>query len=105
MQQPETHYVVRPDGVNIAYQSWGSGPVDLLYAPGFISHNIGARVGAAAGPGEVLVSSTVAELVMGSGLCFEERGSYELKGCRGGGACWRSPMSVSPSRCRSRRRS
>lgn len=38
MQPPETHYVVRPDGVNIAYQEWGSGPVDLLYAPGFISH-------------------------------------------------------------------
>ena len=30
--------MVRPDGVNIAYQEWGSGPVDLLYAPGFISH-------------------------------------------------------------------
>ncbi len=38
MQQPETRYTVRPDGVSIAYQVWGSGPVDLLYAPGFISH-------------------------------------------------------------------
>lgn len=38
MQQPETSYTVRPDGVSIAYQVWGSGPVDLLYAPGFISH-------------------------------------------------------------------
>jgi class 3 adenylate cyclase/alpha-beta hydrolase superfamily lysophospholipase len=38
VQQPETRYTVRPDGVSIAYQVWGSGPVDLLYAPGFISH-------------------------------------------------------------------
>ena len=38
MQQPDTRYTVRPDGVSIAYQVWGSGPVDLLYAPGFISH-------------------------------------------------------------------
>lgn len=38
MQQPETRYAMRPDGVSIAYQTWGSGPVDLLYAPGFISH-------------------------------------------------------------------
>jgi class 3 adenylate cyclase len=42
--------------------------------------NIGARVGALAGPGEVLVSSTVRELVVGSGIEFEERGSHRLKG-------------------------
>jgi pimeloyl-ACP methyl ester carboxylesterase len=38
VQPPETRYTVRQDGVNIAYQVWGSGPVDLLYAPGFVSH-------------------------------------------------------------------
>jgi class 3 adenylate cyclase/alpha-beta hydrolase superfamily lysophospholipase len=38
VQPPDTRYAVRPDGVNVAYQAWGSGPVDLLYAPGFISH-------------------------------------------------------------------
>jgi pimeloyl-ACP methyl ester carboxylesterase len=38
VQQPETSYAVRPDGVSIAYQVWGSGPVDLLYSPGFVSH-------------------------------------------------------------------
>jgi class 3 adenylate cyclase len=38
VQPPETHYAVRGDGVSIAYQVWGSGPVDLLYAPGFVSH-------------------------------------------------------------------
>jgi len=42
--------------------------------------NIGARVGALAGPGEVLVSSTVRELVVGSGIEFEERGTHRLKG-------------------------
>jgi pimeloyl-ACP methyl ester carboxylesterase/class 3 adenylate cyclase len=41
---------------------------------------IGSRVGARAGPGEVLVSSTVKDLVAGSGLAFEDRGEHELKG-------------------------
>jgi class 3 adenylate cyclase/pimeloyl-ACP methyl ester carboxylesterase len=44
---------------------------------------IGARVGAAAGPGEVLVSSTVKDLVAGSGLEFEMRGERALKGVPG----------------------
>jgi class 3 adenylate cyclase/alpha-beta hydrolase superfamily lysophospholipase len=42
--------------------------------------NIGARVGALADGGEVLVSSTVRELVVGSGIEFEERGTHRLKG-------------------------
>ena len=41
---------------------------------------IGSRVGAIAGPSEVLVSSTVKDLVAGSGLVFEDRGEHELKG-------------------------
>ena len=45
--------------------------------------NIGARVGALAGPGEVLVSSTVRELVVGSGIEFADRGTHELKGAPG----------------------
>jgi class 3 adenylate cyclase len=45
--------------------------------------HIGARVGAAASPGEVLVSSTVKDLVVGSGLAFRERGPTELKGVPG----------------------
>jgi class 3 adenylate cyclase len=44
---------------------------------------IGARVAAQAGPGEVLVSQTVKDLVAGSGLEFEERGSADLKGVPG----------------------
>ncbi len=43
----------------------------------------GARVAAAAGPGEVVVSSTVRDLVAGSGLAFEDRGRHELRGVPG----------------------
>jgi len=45
-----------------------------------IAVNIGARVGARAGPSEVLVSQTVKDLVAGSGLTFRDRGLHELKG-------------------------
>jgi len=48
-----------------------------------IAVNIGARVAALAEGGEVLVSSTVRDLVAGSGLEFAERGSAELKGVPG----------------------
>jgi class 3 adenylate cyclase len=47
---------------------------------GGIGVHICARVNALAGPNEVLVSSTLRDLVIGSGLEFEERGSYELAG-------------------------
>ena len=50
---------------------------------GGIAVHIGARVAAEAGPGEVLVSGTVRDLVAGSGLEFEERGTRELKGVPG----------------------
>ena len=50
---------------------------------GGIAVNIGARVAAEAGPGEVLVSSTVKDLVAGSGLAFHDRGAHELKGIPG----------------------
>jgi class 3 adenylate cyclase/pimeloyl-ACP methyl ester carboxylesterase len=42
--------------------------------------HIGARVAALAGPSEVLVSGTVKDLVVGSGLLFEDAGEHELKG-------------------------
>jgi class 3 adenylate cyclase len=48
-----------------------------------IAVHTGARVAANAQPGEVLVSSTVKDLVAGSGIAFEERGSHELKGIPG----------------------
>jgi len=46
---------------------------------GGIAVHIGARVAAEAGPGEILVSSTVKDLVAGSGLEFEDRGAAALK--------------------------
>jgi class 3 adenylate cyclase len=45
-----------------------------------IAVHIGARVAELAGPNEVLVSSTVKDLVAGSGLVFEDVGEHELKG-------------------------
>ncbi len=45
--------------------------------------HIGARIAANASPGEVLVSSTVKDLVAGSGLRFSDRGSHTLKGVPG----------------------
>jgi class 3 adenylate cyclase/dienelactone hydrolase len=48
-----------------------------------IAVHTGARVAAHAAPGEVLVSSTVKDLVAGSGLEFEDRGVHELKGIPG----------------------
>jgi class 3 adenylate cyclase len=47
---------------------------------GGIAVAIGARVGALAGPSEVLVSQTVRDLVVGSGLTFRDAGEHELKG-------------------------
>jgi len=44
-----------------------------------IAVHIGARVAALAGPGEVLASSTVKDLVVGSGIGCEARGSHTLK--------------------------
>jgi pimeloyl-ACP methyl ester carboxylesterase len=48
-----------------------------------VAVHIGARVASLAGPGEVLVSQTVRDLVAGSGLRFDDRGSHALKGVPG----------------------
>ena len=48
-----------------------------------IALHIGARVAAIAGPGEVLVSHTVKDLVAGSGIVFANRGSHPLRGIPG----------------------
>jgi class 3 adenylate cyclase len=50
---------------------------------GGIAVHIGARVAKQAQPGEVLVSSTVKDLVAGSEIVFEDRGTTELKGLPG----------------------
>ena len=50
---------------------------------GGIAVHIGARVAGSARSGEVLVSSTVKDLVAGSGIEFEDRGEHTLKGLPG----------------------
>ena len=50
---------------------------------GGIAVPTGARIASLAEPGEVLVSSTVRDLVAGSEIEFEERGTHELKGIPG----------------------
>lgn len=50
---------------------------------GGLAVHIGARVAAAAARGEILVSSTVKDLLAGSGLEFADRGEHELKGVPG----------------------
>jgi class 3 adenylate cyclase len=48
--------------------------------PAGIAVHTGARIAAAAAAGEILVSSTVRDLVAGSGISFEDRGMHALKG-------------------------
>jgi class 3 adenylate cyclase len=48
-----------------------------------VTVHIAARVAALAGPAEVVLSRTIADLVAGSGISFEDRGEYELKGVPG----------------------
>jgi class 3 adenylate cyclase len=50
---------------------------------GGVAVHVGARVAAAARPNEVLVSSTVRDLVAGAGVTFKDRGEHELKGIPG----------------------
>jgi class 3 adenylate cyclase/alpha-beta hydrolase superfamily lysophospholipase len=48
-----------------------------------VAVHVGARITTLAGPGEVLVSGTVKDLVAGSGIDFDDRGAHELKGVPG----------------------
>jgi class 3 adenylate cyclase len=55
---------------------------------GGIAVHIAARVLASAGPGELVVSGTVKDLVVGSGIDFEDRGEHELRGVPGRWHLW-----------------
>ena len=50
---------------------------------GGLAVHIAARIGSLASPNEILVSSTVKDLVVGSGIEFRDRGTHELKGVPG----------------------
>jgi class 3 adenylate cyclase len=74
---------VRPLGIEIR-AGLHTGECDLTGDDvGGIAVHIGARVAASATPGEVLVSSTVKDLVAGSGLRFVDRGAHTLHGVPG----------------------
>ncbi len=74
---------VRPLGLEVRV-GLHTGEVEMMgEGAGGIAVHIGARVAAHADPGEVLVSSTVRDLVAGSGLHFEDRGAHVLKGVPG----------------------
>jgi class 3 adenylate cyclase/pimeloyl-ACP methyl ester carboxylesterase len=74
---------VRPLGVDVR-AGVHTGEVELRGGDiGGIAVHIGQRVSAQAGPGEVLVSQTVVDLVAGSGLEFDGRGLHTLKGVPG----------------------
>lgn len=61
-----------------------TGEVELIGDDiGGMAVHIGARIAALAGPGEVLASSTVRDLVVGSGIEFADRGTHQLKGVPG----------------------
>ncbi len=51
--------------------------------PGGLAVVVGARISSAAETGTVFASTTVRDLVVGSGIVFEERGAYDLKGVPG----------------------
>jgi class 3 adenylate cyclase len=71
---------VRPLGIEVR-AGLHTGEIELRGDDvGGIAVHIGQRVSGLAGPGEVLVSSTVKDLVAGSGITFAERGSHVLKG-------------------------
>jgi class 3 adenylate cyclase len=71
---------VKPLGIEVR-AGCHTGEIELLGADvGGIAVHIGARVAALAGPSEVLVTSTVKDLVAGSGLAFGDRGAHHLKG-------------------------
>lgn len=74
---------VRPLGIEVR-AGVHTGEVEVIGEDvGGIAVHIGARIMDLAEPGEVLVSSTVRDLVSGSGIEFEDRGAHRLKGVPG----------------------
>jgi len=74
---------VRPLGLEVR-AGVHAGEVELRGEDvGGVGVHLGQRVAALAGPGEVLVSSTVKDLVVGSDIAFDDRGKHALKGIPG----------------------
>ena len=74
----------RSGDVDIAYRVVGDGPIDLVYAQGAYTHlETSWELRSSVATASVLVSGTVRDLVAGSGLEFEDRGTAELRGVPG----------------------
>jgi class 3 adenylate cyclase len=74
---------VRPLGIDVR-AGLHTGEIEVTGADiAGVAVHIGARVSALAGASEILVSSTVRDLVAGSGIEFEDRGDHDLKGVPG----------------------
>ena len=99
MGTPEIRYA-RSGDVALAYQVTGDGPIDLVFVPGWISNielawelhgqevtgmavHVAARVAGLAEPAQILATSTVKDLVLGSGIRFAPQRTAELKGVPG----------------------
>ncbi len=77
------HEFLRAIGVDVR-AGLHTGEIDLVDGDvGGIAVHLGARVMAEADAGETVVSSTVKDLVVGSGIAFEDRGEHHLKGVPG----------------------
>jgi class 3 adenylate cyclase len=77
------HEALRPIGVSVRV-GVHTGEIDLVDGDvAGIAVHLGARVMAKADAGETVVSSTVKDLVVGSGIAFEDRGEHRLKGVPG----------------------
>lgn len=74
---------VRPLGIDLRVGLHTGEVEEMGDKVGGIAVHFGARVLALAGPGEILVTSTVKDLVEGSGLSFDQRGQHDLKGVPG----------------------
>ena len=82
-----------------------TGEIELVGADvAGVAVHIGARVGALAAPSEVLVTSTVKDLVAGSGLAFQDRGAHHSKASRRRGASTPCPPPRYPTRTEPDRR-
>jgi pimeloyl-ACP methyl ester carboxylesterase len=86
----------------IMFDKRGHGLSDSFAGVPTLDERVGARVRASAGAGEVLVSGTLRDLVAGSGIGFEARGSHALKGVPGAWALHRALVGSEPERATSR---
>jgi class 3 adenylate cyclase len=83
VKKPETRDAIRQLGLSVR-AGLHTGEIEITDSDvAGIAVHIGQRVSSVAQPGEVLVSRTVVDLVVGSGIQFSDRGEHDLKGVPG----------------------